>query len=324
MNAPSPDTPSVRPDRRTRVLRWVLLLVALLSVGLGVGLVLLWSRLQETETLVEELSLDKQELETEIRDLDDRMQALDKQLAEANRNLEAKTAEVERLLRDIAYLNSQVQGLIRLGRITEQERDRYQGMSEQLAYYNTKYRGEIAKLQRENDSLRVQVSSLAQGRDSALSIARDAQDRASMAETQLEGSRALAAVNLRAVAVKRTTERVGPALKARDIQDELRICGELAPNSAAPRGERLLHLVLLGPNTRTQTVRNTTNPGCSFTFGGQLLSCSAFLQTQYQGRATPICVRYRLAEGERLPVGTYVAQLYADGFRLGETTFTVE
>jgi uncharacterized protein YlxW (UPF0749 family) len=323
---PAPAAPAAAgaPARKNKRRRGFWVWTTLISVVVlgGTATYLAYVNREQAE-IINDLTLNKDELEAEIRQLDQRVQTLDSELTRANQNLEAKQAEMENLLEKIAFLQQQVATYIRQGRVVEAERDRYQGLSQQLAYYNTKYQREIEVLKQENARLRAQVDSL-QSQTGSLALRADSlQGVANTAQTELQGSRVLAIVDCRFIGVNRSRETEGPTLKARDVKDLLRVCITLAPNTLAPKGPRPVYAILFGPNNSNQPVINPANTG-SFEHQGQLLQFSARGQVDYQGRATSLCMEYRLPEGERLAEGRYVARIYTDGFLLGQHALTIE
>lgn len=326
--APAGNTPSngaapaPRPNARRKrsIWLWATLVSVLVLGGLSAYL---WHVNQEQIEIIEDLTLNKDELEAEIRQLDQRVQTLDTQLAQANQNLEAKEAEMENLLEKIAFLQQQVQTHIRQGRVVETERDRYQGLSQQLAYYNTKYQRQIEELKRENARLTAQVDSLRGQTGTLTEQAESLRTVATSAQTVLEGSRVLSIVNARVVGVNRTRETEGPALKARDAKTLVRICLTLAPSTLVEKGPRTVYAIINGPNNSNQAVVNPAHTG-SFEMAGQLMQHSAKGNVDYQGRATSLCMEYPLPEATELEPGRYVIRFYADGYRLGQQEFTIE
>jgi myosin heavy subunit len=278
---------------------------------------------EEQQEVIEQLTISREELETEIRQLDDRMGRLDGELAQANANLAEKEARVQQLLKDIAYLQTQVQVYIRQGQMAEADRDRYQGMYEQLNFYNTKYRKEIAQLREENERLRQQLASSQTANDSLREQTDQIRTELNQAQITLESSRALSASNWRLIAVKRTREVEGNTLKARDLTDELKICLTVGPNPAAERGNRTVYITVNGPNSRTRLVEGSQTAG-TFEYNGQIVLASAQTALNYTGQESAVCARLRVPEGFRFEEGAYVVAAYADGFRLGETRLVVE
>lgn len=326
MAAASSSEPEFQPPeptapRRSR-LRNLLVAALLLLAVTGGFLVYFFLEVEEQRGIIEELTLSQEDLEAEIKDLDATMEQLDAELAEANADREQKEQRIEQLLKQISYLQSQVQVYIKRGKLMEQEKERYQGMYEQLMFYNKKYRREIAALKAENEALRGQVAALSGDLDSLENKTQELQNTVTEQEITIESSKALTAINFRFFGVKRRDNAVeGNPLEARDIRKAFRVCFTVPKNPAAETGRREIFLVIDGPEG---IVKNFGETSGYFEYNRKKKIYSAATTVRYNGRNLPVCIDYDLPEAFRFPEGRYTIAVYSEGFKLGQEQLVVE
>lgn len=292
-------------------------------VGLTTALVFVLDENAQQAEIIDELQLNKEDLQLEIEQLDRRVERTDAELAKANVDLKKKTEDVEQLLGKIAYLQRQLRAAIKQGELSEKERQRYQGQYEQLAFYNKRYRAEIAALKEENAKLKAQLAAAGNARDSLENTVGALENDLIQTEIQLETAKALTAIDFQYTALKRVNKPFdGKEVKQRDLQEGLQVCCTVAANNAAAPGKRTVYLLVLAPNGPALTNFNR-NSGY-FELRKKKTAYTAKAELDYTGSARQLCLSHYFKPGEEPLKGTYTVKLYAEGFLLGEDTFEVQ
>jgi len=106
--------------------------------------------------------------------------------------------------------------------------------------------------------------------------------------------------------------------KARNVS-KIRVCFTIQKNITAPIGEKTVYLRILRPD-EALLVRSLDD---KFEYEEEEINFSARRVIEYGGEELDVCVFYKADEGELLP-GIYTADIFADGFNIGTTTFELK
>ena len=106
--------------------------------------------------------------------------------------------------------------------------------------------------------------------------------------------------------------------KARNVS-KIRVCFTIQKNITAPIGEKNVYLRILRPD-EALLVRSLDD---KFEYEEEEINFSARRVIEYGGEELDVCIFYQADEGELLP-GTYTADIFADGFNIGTTSFELK
>ena len=101
-----------------------------------------------------------------------------------------------------------------------------------------------------------------------------------------------------------------------DKVETLAISFTIKKNVTAPVGNKAIYVRILNPNDMPMS-----GEGGSFSFEGQTLQATAAKSIEYTGEDTPVTIYCQITQA--LLSESYRADVFADGHRIGHTTFTL-
>ncbi|WP_077921935.1 hypothetical protein [Spirosoma sp. 209] len=186
---------------------------------------------------------------------------------------------------------------------------------------------EIARLKEENSILTQQNETLAQ-ENSGLKAERQtlSDSVAAVVSKNQELSEkvtiaaALRAENITVSAINtRGKERDGDSFKARRI-DKVKVVVRLAPNGLAKQDEKDLYMRILDP--AGAVIADMATGSGEFTYNGQGVIYTAMQRFSFDNTRQQVTFVYGRG-GQRFNEGKHTIEIYCEGFRIGEGSFTV-
>ncbi|RYC66917.1 hypothetical protein [Spirosoma sordidisoli] len=186
---------------------------------------------------------------------------------------------------------------------------------------------EIARLKEENGILTQQNETLAQ-ENSGLKAERQtlSDSVAAVVSKNQELSEkvtiaaALRAENITVSAINtRGKERDGDSFKARRI-DKVKVVVRLAPNGLAKQDEKDLYMRILDP--AGAVIADMATGSGEFTYNGQGVIYTAMQRFSFDNTRQQVTFVYGRG-GQRFNEGKHTIEIYCEGFRIGEGSFTV-
>jgi len=186
---------------------------------------------------------------------------------------------------------------------------------------------EIARLKEENGVLTQQNETLAQ-ENSGLKAERQtlSDSVAAVVSKNQELSEkvtiaaALRAENITVSAINtRGKERDGDSFKARRI-DKVKVVVRLAPNGLAKQDEKDLYMRILDP--AGAVIADMATGSGEFTYNGQGVIYTAMQRFNFDNTRQQVTFVYGRG-GQRFNEGKHTIEIYCEGFRIGEGSFTV-
>lgn len=245
--------------------------------------------------------------------------------------LDAKIAEIQRLggnVDSLMKVRQQVEvdkrELRNVTSFDSRKYDRkirnYQTLLAQKDVEIARLRGENGLLTQRNDSLSQENSGLKAERqtlsDSVVSVSTRNQELTE----KVTIAAALRAENVTANALNaRGKERDGGSYKARQV-DKVKISVRLAPNGLAKQGEKELYIRVLDPSGAV--VSDLATGSGEFTYNGQGMIYTAMQRFTFDNSRQRIDFVYGRG-GKQFNEGRHTIEVYCEGFRIGESEFTV-
>lgn len=144
----------------------------------------------------------------------------------------------------------------------------------------------------------------------------DEASRLSQEKSALSSQVAIAArLDLSGLSVTPLNSR-GKKSKRLDQIESLAVNFTLLKNVTAPVGMKALHVRILNPNDMP-----LSSDGQTFAYEGQTLRATASKSIEYTGEDTPVTIYCRIDQA--LLEGTYRADVFADGHRIGRVSFSL-
>lgn len=215
----------------------------------------------------------------------------------------------------------------------ESEQERVKQLSQELASVKASNAKRISELTGEINTLRallrsyiVQIDSLhatnerlvaenQQVKEDYSRISNEA-SRLSQEKAALSDQVAIAArLDLSGLSVTPLDHR-GKSTKRIDKMETLAVSFTIKKNVTAPVGTKAIYVRILNPNDMPMS-----GEGGAFSFEGQTLQATASKSIEYTGEDTPVTIYYQITQA--LLSGSYRADVFADGHRIGHTTFTL-
>jgi cell division protein ZapB len=286
--------------------------IALLSIIVIIQGIKIYLDYQEKVEVKQTLAVTEQELGTTLQRLDDIKLELDQKIAEIQKlggdvaELQKAKAEVERELRR----NSQ-----RSAKALQELKDKLDGYEELLRVKDE----EIEKLKSVNKELFTENRSL----KTKQNVLSDSINRLSRGKEELQSKVALAsqlkAENIAIVAVSnKGRERESP-FKGRQLE-KLKIEFSLAENKVAPIEGKTIMVRIKDENG--QVIFDVAKGSGTFMLNGKEEFYTAAQEILFDNTRQKLTYVYE--KGSEYASGTYVVEIFTDGYLMGSSSFTVK
>jgi len=267
------------------------------------------------------------------------------ELLRTNTKLDSISAQLDAKIAEVTALGGQVEGLEALK--AQLEKDKRQLMSSKsfnAKEYQSKIQNyealllekdaELAKLREENaqlnnqnqvlnsentglkstnTDLRTQKEILADSVYKTTVQNKELSEKVTLAAALRPMNYAISAIN------SRGKERDGEEFKARRV-DRVKIAFKLAENPLTKKENKTVYLRMIDPSG--SVISDMATGSGAFNFGGKETIYTAKQNIMYSNNGQTI--EYIYNRGSNYEKGTYKVELYADGFRIGQTSFTIK
>jgi hypothetical protein len=309
------------PERRNNN-RW-LLLAALVLVLVGINGILFYMNQQKSkqnEQLAADIKVKDTKLEEQIKQYETLKADFERQSQElqgmglANDSLEAKIASVNA---DLLKLRS-----FRASSFSVADQKRFQQRAQNFERQLRQKDDEIVQLKKDNEVLFTETQTLKERQnkltDTIGTIARTNQE---LSEKVAIASR-LRAENIRVGVINRRNKEDDDdknEFKAKKVE-KVKVTFNLAQNDVAPKETKQIMMRLLEPDGAA--LYNLSTGGGTFLIDGNEAFYTAKQEMVYDN--TRQGVQFVYAKGTEYKVGPHTVELYADGYLIGKTTFTLK
>jgi hypothetical protein len=182
-----------------------------------------------------------------------------------------------------------------------------------LSNQNQTLSTENTGLKSDNDNLRTAKSTLEDSVYKTTVQNRELSEKVTLAAALRPINYLVSAIN------SRGKERDGEEFKARKV-DRIKLTFKLAENPLTKKEGKTIFMRLLDP--QGNVISDMATGSGAFSFGGKETIYTAKQTIQYNN--TGQNVEFIYAKGNNYDKGQYKIELYADGFRIGQTQFTVK
>ncbi len=216
----------------------------------------------------------------------------------------------------------------------ESEQAKVQRLQEELRATKASDRAKIAELTSELASLRkilrsyvIQIDSLNRANERLVQEKNEITNRYNETSRSLEQERqkseslnekVVLASKLDATGITlRATNKKGKDQKRIDKVEQLIVSFSIAKNITAQPGERTVYVRIMKPDDDVLT----KSAGNTFAYENKAIAYSMKRVVEYSGEETPVTLYWNVEE--YLPAGTYRADIFADGSRIGSRSITI-
>jgi hypothetical protein len=297
------------PKRNSSLIYWLLGIIAVLFASNIYVYIKKNETTQQLETQTVQAKDEKTSMQLELNKLESDLaastngsQKLTADLQEKDIELKNKIAELRKALKDKS--------------ITKLELERAREEIKQLRFYIQKYNTDIAnlttvnkKLTTENDQLKTVVDSVNQ-----TSVRLKSDNESLTKKVNTASALKTSEIKVNPILVKSSGKEI--AVKKAKNTSKIRFIYTLADNELSAEGSHDIYLQLFDPSGKIESGDNSGNFTSS---SGDNLQYSAKSNINYL--KTNKTYNLEWSKKENLAPGDYKAVLFADGYKMGETTF---
>jgi len=299
-----------QPKRNSNVIYFLIVVV----VALLVTDVYLYMQKSKSDVRENVTADERTRLQTELDSLEAQVQQVEQANIGKTKHNAAIQAANDSLKAKIRVLRAE----LAKGKLTEEDLKKAQNDVMQLHYFVTKYTADIEELKHQNTELATErdtlKTNLASTSEKATTLAKQNQDLANtvkVASALKIGAASVTAYKLRSSGKEIDVTKASTAKK-------IKINFTIASNSVAEKRNHDIYIRILDPAGNLITMPETA----TFTSDGQDLQFTYRTSIDFKDDGAPFVVDW--VNPVPFQKGEYVVMLYADGYTMGKTTFTLK
>jgi len=282
------------------------IIVIALSVVLVVVVVLYFMQSREHKTIVNEIRAEKDSIQFELTQIAESYDSLKTENDTINEQLFVAQAKVKDLLLEVAQTK----------KISYSKISGYQKQVTTLRGIMRDFVVQIDSLNRRNEQLMAENLEVKQQ-----------YKQVEQKNQQLHQEKERLQQNLKRASMLKTRDLVAEPINSRSKvtkfarrAEKVRIYFVLGQNNATPRGAKNIYARIMRPD-QLLLVKSEND---LFQFEDLKIQYSAMREVVYEGKDLPVAIFWDNTNEPELMTGTYTVNLFADGFEIGETTFTLQ
>ena len=294
------NTASKKKDLRNNII------VGVLSVILVVVVVLYFFQNREHRTIVNEIRAEKDSIQFQLSEIASSYDSLKTENDTINEQLFVAQAKVKDLLLEVEQTKK-----VSYSKISD-----YQKQVSTLRGIMRDFYVQVDSLNRANEQLR------AENRQVKEQFVQSEQEK-----LQLSKEKERLQQNLKRASMLKTRDVLAEPINSRSKvtkfarrAEKIRIYFVLGQNVATERGAKNIYARIMRPD---QLLMSKSEDNL-FKFEDLKIQYSAMREVVYEGKDLPVAIFWDNTGEPELMTGTYTVNLFADGFEIGETTFTLQ
>jgi FtsZ-binding cell division protein ZapB len=294
------NTKSKKKDRRNNII------VIALSVILGIVVVLYFLQNREHRTIVNEINAEKDSIQFELTQIATSYDSLKTENDTINEQLFVAQAKVKDLLLEVEQTKK-----VSYSKISD-----YQKQVTTLRGIMRDFVVQIDSLNRRNEELMAENLEVKQQ-----------YKQVEQKNQQLNQEKEQLQNNLKRASMLKTRDLVAEPINSRSKvtkfarrAEKIRIYFVLGQNVATERGAKNIYARIMRPD---QLLMSKSEDNL-FQFEDLKIQYSAMREVVYEGKDLPVAIFWDNTGEPELMTGSYTVNLFADGFEIGETTFTLQ
>lgn len=293
---------------------FLIILVALLILFNAFLIFKLVKKNQETTDKLVSTEQLKEELEKEVTDYKE-------QVALFEEDLELKDSAIIRQKREIEEKVREIEEMIKAGQITQANYRRAKEEIEQLKYYVSKYQAEIKELKKKNKELEQEVTGL------KTEITQHKRDKDSLIDqTTSLGNKLSLGEMLRAenfyitgIQLRKGGEKEKETMKGKRM-DGIRIDFRIKDNILAKKENKVFFAKIIDPKGVTLFIEERGSG--SFEYQGEETLYTIRETMEFDNSDKTYSIYWH--KGTPFEVGAYKVEVYAEGVKIGKSTFEIK
>jgi flagellar basal body-associated protein FliL len=308
--APAKPNPASNPEKKKGSRGLIVLVIVLLVIAVAL-IVWFFSMKSKYNAMVEEKEQQRIELQNDLNDLMARHDSIKTEYGTLADSLSIKDSIILANAKEIQQLLNYKWEYRKVNKKLKMLRDITQGYVHQLDSLFTVNR----ELKEENEKIRQQY---AREQDRSRELSKEKEE---LIEKVTQAT-VLKAYGIKAGGIRLTgSGRERETDKAKKIE-RVKICFTLGENKLVEPGIKTVYIRIVRPDNVVVTQK--IGGDYTFEFQGQQLEYTSKKELDYQNKDTYTCIFWtKKSKSDPAMVGTYNVSIYADGFEIGKTNFTL-
>jgi len=294
--------------KNSNVIYFLIIVVVAL---LGTDVYLYMAKKKDVAKIVNQSEDEKHRLQTELDSLEAQIEQVSTGKAKLTAEMQARTDSLQSKI--VVLKRALAKGQLSVAELKKAQED-----IKQLRYFVTKYTADIEELRQmnaslttERDTLKNQVATVSQKATTLEQQNQELNSKVKVASALKMGAAEVVAYKIKGSGKEVDVNKAGPAKK-------IKVNFTIASNAVAEKGLHDIYMRIIDPAGNLMVLNDTD----VFTADGQELQFTYKTSVDYQDDGTTYTIDW--LNPNKFVKGTYSVLLYADGYAMGKTTFTLK
>ena len=286
-------------------------LIVVVVALLGTDVYLYMQKKKDVAKIVNQSDDEKHRLQTELDSLEAQIEQVNTGKAKLTAEMQARTDSLQSKI--VILKRALAKGQLSVAELKKAQED-----IKQLRYFVTKYTADIEELRQmnaslttERDTLKNQVATVSQKATTLEQQNQELNSKVKVASALKMGAAEVVAYKIKGSGKEVDVNKAGPAKK-------IKVNFTIASNAVAEKGLHDIYMRIIDPAGNLMVLNDTD----VFTADGQELQFTYKTSVDYQDDGTTYTIDW--LNPNKFVKGTYSVLLYADGYAMGKTTFTLK
>jgi DNA repair ATPase RecN len=278
---------------------------------LGTDVYLYMAKKKDVAKIVNQSEDEKHRLQTELDSLEAQIEQVNTGKAKLTAEMQARTDSLQSKI--VVLKRALAKGQLSVAELKKAQED-----IKQLRYFVTKYTADIEELRQmnaslttERDTLKNQVATVSQKATTLEQQNQELNSKVKVASALKMGAAEVVAYKIKGSGKEVDVNKAGPAKK-------IKVNFTIASNAVAEKGMHDIYMRIIDPAGNLMVLSDTD----VFTADGQELQFTYKTAIDYQDDGTTYIIDW--LNPNKFVKGTYTVLLYADGYTMGKTAFTLK
>jgi predicted nuclease with TOPRIM domain len=294
--------------KNSNVIYFLIIVVVAL---LGTDVYLYMAKKKDVAKIVNQSEDEKHRLQTELDSLEAQIEQVNTGKAKLTAEMQARTDSLQSKI--VVLKRALAKGQLSVAELKKAQED-----IKQLRYFVTKYTADIEELRQmnaslttERDTLKNQVATVSQKATTLEQQNQELNSKVKVASALKMGAAEVVAYKIKGSGKEVDVNKAGPAKK-------IKVNFTIASNAVAEKGMHDIYMRIIDPAGNLMVLSDTD----VFTADGQELQFTYKTAIDYQDDGTTYIIDW--LNPNKFVKGTYTVLLYADGYTMGKTAFTLK
>lgn len=278
---------------------------------------------------MDQLKVEKAELQDDFKELTVQLDDINAQLAEKTNLIDEVRVELEAKKAELSKNRRKVEQLLQKDRMSQTELNEAREYIYMLKNSTESFKVDISNLQQENQSLKdnivEQKAKYTDLEDSAKKITEEKMqisEQKDVLEEKVERASVMQIVNIQGKGIK--VKKNGKEVDTDNYKkaDKIKVCFDLLPNPIADKSNKEIVLRLINPEGSTVVIQELGSGYFVESESGEEKQYTTKTSINYDGAAGNHCIYW--TQDNRFSKGMYGAEVYHDGYMIGDTKFELK